>query len=200
MDGKAYARNGRYAQCLCLLPARDEEVVQRSENQRDVPAPREALNKSQAEGAPAQQFKSRKKDRQRSVIDRQARKEQIAEHAQNIRNRQEPAQGHTKREYGNGPRPCEEPRGNSMTNDRSVSSHGDDPLVVKMTQTSHRMQALLRICRGSLPSRSSRRVRRGSRISRLAWLWSFRTRDPQLCRGASTNRPNASRRDCARVP
>src|SRR6516162_11303296 len=45
-----------------------DKIVKRSEYQRDVPAPDEALRHPQTKAAPAQQFKTRQKDRQRRML------------------------------------------------------------------------------------------------------------------------------------
>ena len=84
---------------ILLLRAGNEEVVQRPEDERYVPAPDKGFDKAKAERRPGQQFKARKKNRQRRMIDLQARKDQIADHTQCIRNGQKPAQCHTKGKY-----------------------------------------------------------------------------------------------------
>src|SRR6516164_5306659 len=80
-----------------------KEIEQRSEDQRDVPAPNEALDQAEQEGLPGQELEARKKDGERRVVDRQAGKDQVADNADNVGDYKEQAQAHSEGEDWNGP-------------------------------------------------------------------------------------------------
>src|SRR6516165_1736971 len=64
---------GRVLVSACDTPA--DKIVERSEYQGDGPAPDEALGHSQAKAAPAQQLKTRQKNRQRRMLHGETRKQ-----------------------------------------------------------------------------------------------------------------------------
>src|SRR6516165_1725780 len=66
----------------CDTPA--DKIVKRPESQRDVPTPDEALGHSQTKAAPAQQFKTRQKDRQCRMLHGETRQPQIARNANHV--------------------------------------------------------------------------------------------------------------------
>src|SRR6516165_3911387 len=73
---------GRVLVSACDTPA--DKIVKRSEYQRDVPAPDEALRHPQTKAAPAQQFKTRQKDRQRAMLHRETREQEIPRNANQV--------------------------------------------------------------------------------------------------------------------
>src|SRR5262249_18695705 len=93
----------RHGRSLSGLPM-GKVIEQRAEDQRDVPAPNEALDQPEQEGLPGKQLKAREKDRERSM---QAGKDQVADDADNVGDCKEQAQAHSEGENRNAPIRCQ---------------------------------------------------------------------------------------------
>ncbi len=107
VDGSMLARNAgsrrRSARCELSCGARHEVIVNGREHEGDVPTPSEALDETKQEALRTEECETGKEDGESGVRDRQAREQQIAEHAQHIRDREEQTQTHSKREYRDAP-------------------------------------------------------------------------------------------------
>jgi hypothetical protein len=66
------------------------------EHDSDIPAEQEALDQAEEEAGPGEKREARQEDRQKFMLDRQARHQQIAEDADDVRHREKAAQGETK--------------------------------------------------------------------------------------------------------
>src|SRR5215469_12670316 len=78
------------------LNAPADKIVKRPEHERDVPTPDETLGHSQTKAAPAQQFETRQKDRQRRMLHGETGQQQISRNADEIGNHEEQTQAQSK--------------------------------------------------------------------------------------------------------
>src|SRR5215472_2185005 len=85
------------------LNAPADKIVKRPEYERDVPTPDEALGHSQTKAAPAQQFETRQEDRQRRMLYRETRRQQVACNANHVGDYEEESEAQSQGHNGDCP-------------------------------------------------------------------------------------------------